>query len=145
MKKWLLTLSLSAFLALPSFAQDIITKASPLSFEETVKFIESTINANKLKIFAKIDQQQTAKEVGNSINPATLFIFGNPKIGTGFMKENPVWVLDLPLKVAIYEDKDHKTFVSIYDMKKIAKRNKLSKEEMPKLEKMAGLLQKLLQ
>ena len=128
----------------PIFSQEVLTKKSPVSFEETLKVVESTLKSNNFTIFAKIDQADAAKKAGLSMNPGVVFIFGNPKAGTSLMQENPVWVLDLPLKVAVYQDSNNIAYVSTFDMKKIAKRNKLSKTQMPKIQAMVDFLEKLL-
>lgn len=128
----------------PMFSQEVLTKESPVSFAETVKVIESTLKSSNFTIFAKIDQADAAKKAGLSMNPGIVFIFGNPKAGTSLMQENPVWVLDLPLKVAVYQDSNDITYISTFDMKKIAKRNKLSKTQMPKIQAMSDFLEKLL-
>jgi periplasmic protein len=38
------------------------------------------------------------------MQPATVLIVGNPKIGTALMQENPRLAIELPLKILIYED-----------------------------------------
>lgn len=126
------------------FGHEILIKKSPLSFEDTLKFIESMLEKNQFVIFTKIDQAKEAEKVGLSMNAGVLYIFGNPKAGTFLMQENPAWILDLPLKVAIYQDANHATYISVFDMKKIAERNKISKDQMPKIQAMSDFLEKLL-
>lgn len=94
----------------PMFSQELLTKESLFSFAETVKAIESTLKRDNFTIFAKIDQADAAK-----------------KAGTSLMQENPVWVLDLALKVAVYEDSNTITYISAFDMKKLLKEIKYQK------------------
>ena len=143
MKKLLLTLATIAFFAIPGFSQ-VITKESKMNYEDTIKSIESKIIENKFRLFAKISQSEAAKEMGVQINPGMVFIFGNPKVGSVLMKENPQWFLELPLKVSVYEDSNKKAFISIYDMKALAKEHNVSEQGMKIIEKMSGFLQSLL-
>ena len=77
---------------------------SPLTFEETVAALQKTLNSKGITIFATIDHQAAAKAVGENMQPATVLIVGNPKVGTALMQENPRLAIELPLKILIYED-----------------------------------------
>ncbi len=109
--KYLITFLLFPFLAA---AQPIISSIdvikpyedfqSLLSFEETVAAIQKTLNSKGITIFATIDHQAAAKAVGETMQPATVLIVGNPKIGTALMQENPLLAIELPLKILIYEE-----------------------------------------
>ena len=109
--KHLIILSLFPFLAA---AQPIISCTdmikpyadfeSPLAFEETVAALQKTLNSKGITIFATIDHQAAAEAVGESMQPATVLIVGNPKVGTALMQENPLLAIELPLKILIYEE-----------------------------------------
>ena len=77
---------------------------SPLTFEETVAALQKTLNSKGITIFAAIDHQAAAKAVGESMQPATVLIVGNPKVGTALMQENPRLAIELPLKILIYKE-----------------------------------------
>jgi uncharacterized protein (DUF302 family) len=55
-------------------------------------------------VFATIDQSNAATTVGLTLRPTTLIVFGNPKAGTGLMQRFPPIALELPLKIAIWEE-----------------------------------------
>ena len=109
--QYLITFLLFPFLAA---AQPIISSIdvikpyedfqSLLSFEETVAAIQKTLNSKGITIFATIDHQAAAKAVGETMQPATVLIVGNPKVGTALMQENPLLAIELPLKILIYEE-----------------------------------------
>ncbi len=112
MKKTLILL-LSLVICTFSFAKDeYITEKSKFSPEKTVQILEKAIKSKKLTVFTEIDHQQAAKKAGLQMNFETLIIFGNPKMGTVLMKKNPVLGLELPLKILVWEDNNHNTFVS---------------------------------
>ena len=77
---------------------------SPLTFEETVAALQKTLNSKGINIFATIDHQAAAKAVGENMQPATVLIVGNPKVGTALMQENLSFAIELPLKILIYEE-----------------------------------------
>ena len=77
---------------------------SPLAFEETVVALQKELNSRGITIFATIDHKKAAEAVGESMQPATVLIVGNPKVGTALMQENPRLAIELPLKILIYED-----------------------------------------
>jgi len=77
---------------------------SPLAFEETVAALQKTLNSKGITIFATIEHHKAAEAVGESMQPATVLIVGNPKIGTALMQENPRFAIELPLKILIYEE-----------------------------------------
>ena len=77
---------------------------SPLAFEETVAALQKTLNSKGIIIFATIEHHKAAEAVGESMQPATVLIVGNPKVGTALMQENPRLAIELPLKILIYEE-----------------------------------------
>ena len=77
---------------------------SPLTFEETVAALQKTLNSKGITIFATIEHHKAAEAVGESMQPATVLIVGNPKVGTALMQENPQLAIELPLKILIYKE-----------------------------------------
>ena len=77
---------------------------SPLAFEETVVALQKELNSRGISIFATIDHHKAAEAVGESMQPATVLIVGNPKVGTALMQENTLLAIELPLKILIYEE-----------------------------------------
>ena len=77
---------------------------SPLAFEETVVALQKELNSRGISIFATIDHHKAAEAVGESMQPATVLIVGNPKVGTALMQENPRLAIELPLKILIYKE-----------------------------------------
>ena len=77
---------------------------SPLTFEETVAALQKTLNSKGINIFATIEHHKAAEAVGENMQPATVLIVGNPKVGTALMQENPRLAIELPLKILIYKE-----------------------------------------
>lgn len=79
------------------------TLTSPYPFNDTVHRLKTAIESKGMTIFAVIDHKESAQNVGLSMQPATVLIYGNPKAGTPLMQKDPAFALSLPLKVLITE------------------------------------------
>jgi uncharacterized protein (DUF302 family) len=77
--------------------------ASPFGFEATLARITEAIEAAKLTIFARIDHAANAREVGLTMPPTTVLVYGAAKGGTPVMLAAPQSALDLPLRVLVSE------------------------------------------
>jgi uncharacterized protein (DUF302 family) len=81
-----------------------IVASSLYPFDETVSRLRGTIIGAGNTVFATIDQSNAATTVGLTLRPTTLIVFGNPKAGTGLMQRFPPIALELPLKIAVWEE-----------------------------------------
>ncbi len=91
--------------ALPSNAmEDWIIKKSPDNVKTTTDRLVATIIKAGATVFARIDHQKGAMDAGLEMQPATVVLFGNPKLGTPIMKANPRAAIDLPIKVLIWSE-----------------------------------------
>lgn len=97
---------------MPANENGLVHVASSLSVPETLKKLQSVIEARGLKIFALIDHSGEAEEAGLSMRATQLLIFGSPKAGTPLMIAAPTLAIDLPLKALVWEDADGKVWVS---------------------------------
>ncbi|MEE9315200.1 MAG: DUF302 domain-containing protein [Rhizobiaceae bacterium] len=138
-----LTTALSLLVATASYAQDgWVTKTSPHSVTQTADNLVAAINKAGATLFARIDHQAGAKKVGLEMAPATLVIFGNPKIGTPIMNSNMKAGLDLPIRVLIWSE-DGKTQMGALSAGTIKSRYSIEGAEKP-LKMMQGALGKLM-
>ncbi len=106
----------------------IISQPSKFSVAETIDRLESALQAKGIKIFARIDQQREAENVGLTMQPTELLIFGNPKAGTPLMVAVPLSAIDLPLKALAWEDSQGSVWLSYNDPKYLQQRFSLSDE-----------------
>ena len=115
---------------------------SPLAFEETVAALQKTLNSKGITIFATIEHHKAAEAVGESMQPATVLIVGNPKVGTALMQENPRLAIELPLKILIYEE-DKTVKIRYEKIAAIAKKNDI-KQNFATAEKIDSAMQQLI-
>jgi uncharacterized protein (DUF302 family) len=85
-------------------ADQIVTKLSPLSVEESVDRISAIVAERGLKLFAVIDHSGEARAAGLELRDTKLVVFGSPAAGTPVMEAAPLAALDLPLRVLVWAD-----------------------------------------
>ena len=115
---------------------------SPLAFEETVAALQKTLNNKGITVFATIEHHRAAEAVGETMQPATVLIVGNPKVGTALMQENPRFAIELPLKILIYED-EKKVNIRYEKVAAIAKKYDI-KQNFSTAEKIDSAMQQLI-
>jgi uncharacterized protein (DUF302 family) len=103
----------------------ISTLESPHPFACTVERLMSAFVAQRIKVFAVIDQQAEAAAAGIEMWPATLIIFGNPKAGTPLMLARPASGIDLPLKAFVAEAVPGKVSVVLNTAEYVIERHSL--------------------
>jgi uncharacterized protein (DUF302 family) len=121
--------------------QEYQIHVSTKSVKETIEGLKKAIEASGLTIFSLIDHAKEAQKVGLSLADEQLLIFGDPKVGTFLMQENPLIGIELPLKILVWSF-EGKTQIAFPDVGLWQKRFGLSKS-VPILEKMKQLFNKL--
>jgi uncharacterized protein (DUF302 family) len=105
----------------------------------TMDRLEAEIRATGMTVFARIDHAAGAAEVGLTLRPTELIIFGNARGGTPLMESIQTVGIDLPLKVLVWQDAQGKTWISYNEPGWIARRHGVS-DAQPVVNKMADLL-----
>jgi uncharacterized protein (DUF302 family) len=98
-----------------------VEKESKYSYAETIARLSKAITDAGNTVFDTIDQAKAAAGVGMKLRPTSLIIFGNPKGGTPLMDAHPLFALELPLKIIVWDD-GGMTFVAYTSMAEVAKR-----------------------
>ena len=78
---------------------------------QTVATLVKAVKARGLRMFAVMDHAAGAKSVGLKLRPATLVVFGNPKIGTPLTQISPAMGLELPIRVLVWDDKQGRVWI----------------------------------
>ena len=125
-----------------SAQEDWIIKNSPHDVATTADRLVAVINKAGATLFARIDHQAGAKKVGLEMDPATVVIFGNPKLGTPIMKANPRAAIDLPIRVLIWSE-NGQTKIGALSPASFKARYKIEGVDKP-FNKMNGALNKLM-
>ena len=103
--------------------EGLTTIASNFGPKETIDRLETEIRAKGMKVFARIDHAAGAAEVGLTLRPTELIIFGNARGGTPFMQSVQTIGIDLPLKALVWEDASGKAWISYNEPSWLAQRH----------------------
>ena len=107
--------------------------------KETMDRLQAEIRAQGMTIFARIDHAAGAAEVGLTLPPTELIIFGNARGGTPLMQSVQTVGIDLPLKALVWEDTAGTTWLSYNEPGWIVQRHRVANAEQV-VSKMAAAL-----
>jgi uncharacterized protein (DUF302 family) len=120
-------------------SEGLTTIPSRFGPKETMDRLATEIQAKGMKVFARIDHAAGAAEVGLTLRPTELIIFGNARGGTPLMQSNQTVGIDLPLKALVWQDAAGKTFISYNEPSWMAQRHGVANAE-PVVSNMTDLL-----
>jgi uncharacterized protein (DUF302 family) len=101
----------------------LITLPSAYGAKATADRLAAEAAAKGMTVFARIDHAAGAKEVGMTLRPTEVLIFGNARGGTPLMQAKQTLGIDLPLKALVWEDADGKVWLTYNDPAWLAQRH----------------------
>ena len=107
--------------------------------KETMERLQAEIRAQGMTVFARIDHAAGAADVGLTLPPTELVIFGNARGGTPLMQSVQTVGIDLPLKALVWEDTAGTTWLSYNEPGWIVQRHSIANAEQV-VSKMAAAL-----
>ncbi len=108
-----------------SAADGLVTVKSPYSAHSTMNRLESIVLDRGLTLIARIDHAAGAANVGMTLRPTELLIFGNPQGGTPFIECAQTAGIDLPLKALVWEDAENQVWLGYNDIDFLAQRHRI--------------------
>lgn len=99
----------------PAAVDGLVAVQSSRDFATTVAQAEQAIAGRGLTLMATVDHAANAQTVDATLRPTTLFIFGNPKVGTQLMHVAQTTGIDLPMKLLVWQDDTGAVWVSYND------------------------------
>jgi uncharacterized protein (DUF302 family) len=122
-------------------AEDGIVKVrSAYSMDETIARVKQDVAAKGIMFFMAVDQAKLASDAGIKLRPSTLLIFGNPPLGTLFIKANPVAGLDWPVRLLVFEDENGQVWTAYTDFAYIARRHHIQGMDNEAFQKASGVI-----
>jgi uncharacterized protein (DUF302 family) len=109
--------------------------------KETMDRLETEVKAKGMTVFARIDHAAEATQVGLSLWPTEVLIFGNAKGGTPLMQSVQTIGIDLPLKALVWQDASGDTWLSCNEPAWLAQRHGLGGETEAVIKMMTAALQ----
>ena len=142
--KQLIAATVFLFVALPGWASEGIIKVKASGdVASTTDALEAAVTGAGATVFARIDHAGGAKNAGMELSDSQLLIFGNPKLGTPAMQDDPQAGLYLPLKVLIYKDASSDIWLAYEDPKEMLDDLPGINDDAEYIRKMSGALAKL--
>jgi uncharacterized protein (DUF302 family) len=107
----------------------IINIASPFDFATTLAKVQAAIDGQDDTVnFGAVDFTAQAREIGESINPTTLILFGAPGPGAKAMNHAPTLGLDaFCQKFLVWQDENQRVFLSYNNLLTLADRQGVKK------------------
>ena len=119
----------------------MVMKKSNHPVDVTLDRLESMVREKGFTVFARIDHAAGAAKTGQALRATEVLIFGNPKVGTALMTSRQSAGLDLPIRVAAWQDEDGQVWVAYNDPAWLARRHGIG-DRGPVIGKMTGALGK---
>jgi uncharacterized protein (DUF302 family) len=104
----------------------LVTLPSARAAAETTARLEALLAEKGIRLFARIDHADGAREAGLSLRPTMLLLFGDPRAGTPLMQSRQTAAIDLPLKILVWEDDAGRCCVSYNRPEYVAERHGIS-------------------
>jgi uncharacterized protein (DUF302 family) len=120
--------------------EGLITVPSSFTAGQTADRLAVEIIARGLTVFARVDHAAGAAEVGLSMRPTELLIFGNARGGTPLMQAQQTIGIDLPLKALVFEDEAGRTWLAYNDPHWLGQRHRITAAVAPLIQAMAAAL-----
>jgi uncharacterized protein (DUF302 family) len=118
----------------------IINVKSAYSKAETIARLKQDIAAKGIRFFDEIDQSKLAADAGIQIRPSTLLVFGNPPLGTLFIRSNSLAGLDWPVRLLVFEDEQGQVWTAYTDFGYIARRHGIRGMDHEAFDKATGVI-----
>lgn len=145
MKRLIFAALCSAALAAPAMADDddIVKRAATGDVQTTMDALAAAVEGAGATIFARVDHAQGAQSVDMDLAPAQLLVFGNPRLGTPAMQDNPLAGLYLPLRVLVYSDADGQVWLAYDDPEELLEELDGIDDDAAYIGQMRGALEQL--
>jgi uncharacterized protein (DUF302 family) len=118
----------------------IIKVKSAYSKAETIVRLKQDIASKGIRFFDEIDQSKLAADAGIQIRPSTLLVFGNPPLGTLFIRSNSLAGLDWPVRLLVFEDEQGQVWTAYTDFAYIARRHDIRGMDQEAFNKASGVI-----
>ena len=120
--------------------EGLIVRPNAYGPKETADRLAAALQARGVAVLARIDHAGAAAEVGLTLAPTEVLIFGNPKAGTPLMQAAQTMGVDLPLRALVWREETGATQLGYNDPHWLARRHGVEAEHTAILAAMSDLL-----
>jgi uncharacterized protein (DUF302 family) len=107
----------------------LISVKSSHDVTTTAERLEQALQEKQITVFARIDHAAGARQIGETLPPTLLIIFGSPAIGTPLIQRSRSIGLDLPLKALIWQDSAGQVWFTYTDPDTLTRRHGISERQ----------------
>ena len=111
----------------------LVNVKSAHSVPATADRLERILAEKGMQLFLRLNHADGAGNVGITLRPTELFIFGNPKVGAPLMAKQQSVGIDLPQKMLIWQDESGQVWLTYNDPDYLADRHGLDNNLAPLL------------
>ncbi|HSF22214.1 MAG TPA: DUF302 domain-containing protein [Burkholderiales bacterium] len=134
-----------ALVSAPATAQTasgdgIVRVKSAHSMEETIARLKKDIADKGITFFLQVEQSRLAAEAGIKVPSSTLLIFGNPPLGTQFLKAKPQAGIDWPVRLLVQQDEKGDVWAIYTDFLWIARRHGITEADQAPFKTASGVI-----
>ncbi len=124
-------------------SDDIVKVKASGDVATTMDALQAAVEGAGATVFARVDHAGGAMKAEMELAPSQVLIFGNPKLGTPAMQDDPLAGLFLPLKVLVYRDGAGQVWLAYEDPKEMLDDLGGIPSDAAYVQKMTGALGKL--
>jgi uncharacterized protein (DUF302 family) len=110
----------------PRDPDGLVRVRSAYPIDQTIGRLKNAIAEKGIPFFGAIDQARLAADVGITVRPSTLLVFGTPSLGAQFLNSNPYAGLDWPIRLLVLQDSTGAVWVAYNDFGWTARRRGIS-------------------
>ena len=110
----------------PRDPDGLVRIRSAYPIDQTIDRLKNAIAAKGIPFFGAIDQARLAADVGITLRPSTLLVFGTLSLGAQFLSSNPYAGLDWPIRLLVLQDSIGVVWVAYTDFAWSARRRGIS-------------------
>ena len=100
--------------------ENLFLAEGQLSAAATVARLKAELAKRGIPLFAEFDHADNAQKVGLQLRPTSVLVFGSPKVGTALMQADQSISLELPLRIAVWEDAAGSTWLAFPRLGQVA-------------------------
>ena len=125
-------------------ADDLISAKSGMPVKETLDRLQKLVTDEGFFIVARVPHSEAAQNVGLTLRPTELMIFGKPQSGTPLMVCDQRAGIDLPLRALAWQDQAGQVWLGMVDPQAFKRRYALGSECNAVIATMAAATRKFL-
>ncbi|MBD9502743.1 serine hydrolase [Pseudomonas sp. PDM17] len=120
----------------------VVNLESKFSVDETITRLKEDLALHKVPVFAEFDHEKNSRGTGSQLRPTKVLVLGNPNVGSKVMLDKQGAALDLPLRVAVWQDERGRVWAGYENLDQLSQKYGIT--DTATLDKMTRFMNDLL-